>query len=227
MVGGFKMFYRKLSVIIIISALIVLSASITTFAANPEVVESTEEMSVEGLIQKEYDTFADFREEVTNGSLIKELKSGNFPVKLTNKVYTLQTKGVVSKLKFDYKDSQTSKKKKETLKLENIVCTPDHVTFDYDNDVYFTYYPDYKSNSIHNTVCMYDDAKKDAIKSKVINKHRVYVTYNTESKRFATTYIYTWVEDDCLFMVSIPKERDINYGFALCQLKKSNTFKQK
>ena len=74
---------------------------------------------------------------------------------------------------------------------------------------------------------MYDDAKKDAIKSKVINKHRVYVTYNTESKRFATTYIYTWVEDDCLFMVSIPKERDINYGFALCQLKKSNTFKQK
>ena len=67
------MFYRKLSVIIIISALIVLSASITTFAANPEVVESTEEMSVEGLIQKEYDTFADFREEVTNGSLIKEL----------------------------------------------------------------------------------------------------------------------------------------------------------
>ena len=38
------MFYRKLSVIIIISALIVLSASITTFAAYPEVVESTEEM---------------------------------------------------------------------------------------------------------------------------------------------------------------------------------------
>lgn len=222
------MLYKKLCAIVLMSALVISSACVTAFAAKEEeVVEETEGMLMEGYVQKIYDNFADFKADVMSGKLEQYLKKGDFTVKLTNKVYLLQTKKSVSTLKFNYRDRQAGKTTKETLKLQQIVCGPDHVTFRYDNGIYFIYYPDYRSEGSANaTKQMYNTAKKNAIQSKVINKHRVYVNEH-KTYRSELTYEYTWVEDGCLFTISVPKEKGINYGFTLLKLKQEHTFEQK
>lgn len=216
---------KKLFGILLTMTLILSVVPVTAFAAKGEeeveVVEESEGMLMEGYVQKTYDNFADFKKEVTNGKLIKHLKKGDFTVKLTNKVYLLQTRKSVSTLKFGY----AGKTAKETLKLQQIVCGPDHVTFRYDNGIYFIYYPDYRSeNSANATKQMYSMAKENAIHSKVINKHRVYVN-EYETYRSESNYEYTWVEDGYLFVISVPKEKGINYGFALLKLKQAHTFR--
>lgn len=214
---------KKLLGIILTMTLILSAVPIPAFAAKEEVevVEESEGMLIEGYVQKIYDNFADFKKEVANGELVKHLQTGDFRVKLSNKVYLLQTGKSVSTLKFRYAGKTT----RETLKLQQIICGPDNVTFNYGDDIYFTYYPDYRlQDSVTATKQIYSMAKEDAIRSKVINKHRVYVTEH-ETYQSELEYGYTWVEDGCLFEIFIPKEKGIHYGFALLKLKRAHTFR--
>ncbi len=232
---------QKLCIAALVSVLLISAVSVTAFAEKNEtdVVESSEGIWIEELVLKEYDTYAEFKQEIKNGELVKELKSGTFPVKLTNEVYTLQSKDSVSNLKFSYKNSQISrslksdsedrenKTTKESLNLKNIICTPDHVSFLYSDNVGFTYYPDYKSpvSGLHDTLQMYERAKEYAVKTNVIDGHKVYMTYDTFDKDDAKEYIYTWEENEHLFRIYVPAEKDINFGFALCRLNKRNIFR--
>lgn len=218
------MLCKKLCAMILVSAMILSTASVTAFADKEEVMEATEEMFLADYPQVEYDSFAEFKAELANGKLKDKLKSKTYQTVLTKKVYTLQKNKQVSKLSFEYRNVSNSKVNKEKIQLDKIYCYPDSVAFVYKNGVSFSYSPNY-SFDVNNEKHIYTDAKQTAVESKVINKHRVYVGYDMAKKSNARNRIYTWLEDDCLFQLFVPKKYDINYGFALCKLKKANTFK--
>ncbi len=220
------MLYKKLCAIVLMSALVISSACVTAFAAKEEeVVEETEILWDEenypvDLLVPEYSSYADFKNEIFNRELFRKLNALGTPVKVTNKIYTLQTKKSVSNLKFDYREGNSTKMGKENLQLQLISCDSSSVEFSYDKNVSFTYFPDYRTGTV-NRKKLYEDAKKNAIKSRVIHQHKVYVT-NPSKKE----YLYTWVQDGNLFQIRAPKNKDMNYGFALCKLVKAHTFEQ-
>lgn len=170
----------------------------SVYATNDVNVSNTESMMPDHTMLT-YQSLEDFEKELTDGTINEKLSGDREDMRIGSSIYEL---------------SSTVKVDGKKTKLKEIFCTYRDVTYIYDKEVSFSYYPNYTVDEALKE--SYKNTKKTARKTKTIDGNKVYMVQSTQG--YNDYYIYTWVKNDCLFEITIPQSMSLTYGFSLCKV---------